>query len=158
MDDELKIGEFARGLGVNAKTVRYYESLGLLEAPERNAAGYRLYSSRDEERLRFILGAKALGLELSEIREVVTAWAGGVRPCGRVSQLLDRKLGELNHRITELQRFRDELTTYKARVDASNSATEVPCAHVHGVTEGKWSSPLPEAGLGLGLKDKSHPA
>jgi DNA-binding transcriptional MerR regulator len=139
----MKIGEFARRLGISAKTVRYYEELGLLQAAERNAAGYRLYSEADADRLRFVLGAKALGLSLGDIREIVDAWADGSRPCGHVSRLLGQKLTELDRRIAELTRFRDDLASYKARVDAEGSDVDVPCAHIQGVEEGRWAASLP---------------
>jgi DNA-binding transcriptional MerR regulator len=143
MDQGFKIGEFAQRLGINAKTVRYYEELGLLAAPQRNASGYRLYTLADEDRLRFVLGAKALGLSLAEIGEIVAAWAGGSQPCGHVSRLLSQKLQELDHRIAELTRFRDDLAAYKARVDLEGESDDVPCKHVKGVEEGRWAVPLP---------------
>jgi MerR family copper efflux transcriptional regulator len=144
MEHGLKIGECAQRLGVSAKTIRYYEEVGLLGAPVRNASGYRLYSPQDEERLRFVLGAKALGLGLSDIRDIVDAWASGTQPCGHVSQLLNKKLEELDRRIGELQRFRDELGAYKARVDAQGTADDVPCAHIKGVADGQWNTALPD--------------
>jgi DNA-binding transcriptional MerR regulator len=144
MLDGEKIGEFARRLGLNAKTLRYYEELGLLPVPQRTASGYRLYAAPDEERLRFVLGAKALGLSLSEIREIVEAWSEGSRPCAHVSRLLAQKVDELDHRIAELQRFRNELVAYKERVDAQEVDDDVPCAHIQGVEEGHWHTALPD--------------
>ncbi|MDB5096100.1 MAG: transcriptional regulator, MerR family [Cyanobacteria bacterium RYN_339] len=141
---ELKIGELAGRLGINAKTVRYYEELGLLPAARRNEAGYRQYGEADEERLRFVLGAKALGLGLADIREIVAAWAEGARPCGHVARLLEQKLADLDQRIVELTRFRDDLAAYKARVDAEVVGEDVPCAHIQGVKTGAWTAALPD--------------
>lgn len=143
MSGGVKIGELAQRLGVNAKTIRYYEELGLLQAPERNASGYRLYGAADEERMRFILGAKAFGLSLADIREILEAWAGGARPCGHVQALLTEKLADLDRRIAELTRFRDELAAYKRRVDEQEAPNDVPCPHIQGVMEGRWIMPLP---------------
>ena len=56
----LRIGGLAAELGINPKTIRYYEEIGLLAAPARSPAGYRLYSAADGERLRFIAKAKAI--------------------------------------------------------------------------------------------------
>lgn len=54
----LKIGELAKRLGLNVRTIRYYESISLLAKPARTEGGYRLYSEADAEKLRFILQAK----------------------------------------------------------------------------------------------------
>jgi hypothetical protein len=65
MDDaRMYIGRFAQQAGTTAKTVRYYEEPGLLAGAARSETGYRLYGAADLERLRFVLGAKALGLTL----------------------------------------------------------------------------------------------
>lgn len=135
------IGEIATRLGVSAKAIRHYESLGLLGTPRRTDAGYRVYGEDDEARLRFVLGAKALGLALAEIKEIVGVWGAGERPCGQVSRLLDEKLAGLDRRIEELTRFRDELRAYKAQVDAAGAASDVPCGHVDGVAQGRWVPP-----------------
>lgn len=144
MTKSLFIGDLAKQVGLNAKTIRYYEGLGLLGAPERTESGYRTYGPGDADRLRFIQGAKALGLSLAEIKDVLGAWAGGERPCAHVSQRLDEKLDELDRRIEELTAFRDRLRAYKAEVDAAHDDS-TPCAHVAGVAEGRFTTPLPEA-------------
>ncbi len=72
-----QIAELAQQTGFTPATLRYYEQVGLLEAPERSQAGYRLYSQHDVERVRFIGRAKRLGLSLEEIRSLVGVWAGG---------------------------------------------------------------------------------
>lgn len=143
---DLFIGDLARRLGVSAKAIRHYESLGLLGEPRRSEAGYRLYGESDEARLRFVLAAKALGLTLAEIRDIVGVWDGGDRPCGHVSRILEEKLVALDKRIAEFTRFRDELRAYKAQVDAAQVDGDVPCRHVDGVARGRWTPPpAPEA-------------
>lgn len=143
------IGELARRAGLNAKTVRYYESIGLLGEPVRTGAGYRTYADEDLERLRFIQSAKLLGLTLTEIKDVLETWASGTAPCSKVAQLLDDKLVELDRRIEQMTIFRDELRAYKARVDANGGPSSVPCRHIHGVAEGQWkpSGPVPDQPL-----------
>lgn len=125
MEEGLLIGEIAKRVGVTTKTIRYYESMGLLGEARRTDSGYRVYSDQDLDRVRFIQGAKALGLSLSEIKDIVGIWAGGVRPCGHVSQLIDDKLADLDRRIDALIRFRDELRQYKAQIDTSPAAGDV---------------------------------
>lgn len=138
------IGDLAKQVGMNPKTIRYYEDLGLLGAPERTESGYRLYGEPDLERLRFIQGAKVLGLTLAEVKEIIGVWSSGEAPCSRVSRVLDDKLEELDRRIAELTRFRDELRRYKGRVDAGGPNAEVPCAHIAGAAEGRFDTAVPE--------------
>ena len=63
-DSRLKIGELARQTGLSIKTIRYYESRGLLEQTPRTEGGYRLYGPEEVARLRFVQRAKLLGLTL----------------------------------------------------------------------------------------------
>lgn len=79
----MRIGELAAELGLNPKTIRYYEEIGLLPEPRRTQAGYRLYDAADRERLRFILKAKAVGLTLEEIKLVLDVRSNGQPPCAQ---------------------------------------------------------------------------
>lgn len=144
MPQGLYIGELAKRVGTNPKTIRYYEGLGLLSNPERTESGYRLYAESDVERLRFILSAKALGLTLHEIKEIVDLWARGTAPCGHVSHLLEEKLTMLDAKIQELTAFRDELRSYKDGIDALGPQPGVACAHIAGVSAGQWHPSLSE--------------
>ena len=72
------IGKVSRSSGVPAKTIRFYESRGVLRAPRRTAAGYRLYSEDDVEQLRFVRRARGLGLS-SEQPKALTATLNGAR-------------------------------------------------------------------------------
>lgn len=106
----LKIGELARRLGLNVRTLRYYERIGLLTPSARTEAGYRLYTEADEQVLRFVLQAKRLGFSLDEIREMVERSRRG-SPCGYVRETLGRHQEALDARIAELQQLRAELAT-----------------------------------------------
>ena len=72
----LTVGQLTHATGVPAKTIRYYEQVGVLPAPRRSATGYRQYTQRDVHRLLFIRRARALGLSLSSI-EAFSAELGG---------------------------------------------------------------------------------
>lgn len=146
------IGDVAKQVGMTPKTIRYYEGLGLLSEPERTESGYRLYSDKDLERLQFIKGGKALGLSLSEIREILDAWNQGDSPCGHVSTLLDSKIQDLDRRIAEMTAFRDHLRAYKADVDARPPSPSMPCRHIAGALSGEWSEELPEHGPFTGTR------
>lgn len=78
----LRISEIAESVGVSSDTIRYYEREGLLPAPARSVSGYRQYDQGIIDRLRFIKGAQAFGLRLSEIGELLEIQDKGACPCG----------------------------------------------------------------------------
>jgi len=101
-------------VGFSSRTVRYYDRIGLVTPSTRSQAGYRLYDAEDEGKLRFVRQAKALGLSLQEIRELIAAAESG--SCGQVVPELDRllhdKVDEIDQRIVQLQAFRQRLVDY----------------------------------------------
>jgi DNA-binding transcriptional MerR regulator len=111
---QLRIGQLAGTLGLNPKTIRYYEEIGLLPQPRRTPSGYRAYDAADLERLRFIAKAKAIGLTLDEIGEILALRREGERPCQHVLELVDRKLEGVEQQIRALEDFRQELLTLRA--------------------------------------------
>lgn len=113
----MRIGTLASQAGVNPKTIRYYESIGLLPQPERTDTGYRTYTEYDTDRLSFIKSAQRLGLRLDEIREILALRDQGERPCDYVRATLRRQVSQINQHIADLRRLRDELTTLDARAD-----------------------------------------
>jgi len=104
---ELKIGELAQRAGVNVDTVRYYERSGLLPAPARRPSGYRAYDADTVRRLRFIRRAKGLGFTLGEIEALLAISAQ--RDVRAVKRATQRKLADVEQRLTELRRVRDAL-------------------------------------------------
>lgn len=107
--DTVKIGELGQQAGVSSKTVRYYESIGLLDEPMRTSAGYRDYDEGALERLRFIRSAQATGLSLAEIASVLELKGTGERSCAHTTALLERHLVELEAQISRLRRARTSL-------------------------------------------------
>src|SRR5215208_4582891 len=102
----MRIGRLAAALGLNPKTIRYYEEIGLLPAPVRSPAGYRQYSAADRERLRFIAKAKAIGFTLREIGEILARRDEGMEPCPYVGELLDHKLAAVETQLQLLSEMR----------------------------------------------------
>ncbi|MHB1536483.1 MAG: heavy metal-responsive transcriptional regulator [Acidimicrobiales bacterium] len=113
----MRIGEAADAVGVNPKTIRYYEDIGLLPEPERTASGYRDYTSVEVERLVFVKTAQRLGFTLAEVGEILAFREQGQRPCTYVLGVLERQVGDLDRRISELQHLRAELVDLKAQAD-----------------------------------------
>ena len=126
----MRIGELAADLGLNPKTIRYYEELDLLPAPIRTAAGYRLYGAADYERLRFIAKAKAIGFTLREIREILALRDGGDEPCPHLGPLLDRKLAAVNMHLRLLMEMRAELVALQAEMAVTACSSTPICGPI----------------------------
>jgi len=105
----LTVTSIAHAAGVSPHTIRYYERLGLLPVPARSDNGYRLYDPALVDRLRFIRGAKRVGLRLQEIGELLDIMDRGQCPCGHTDALLRLRLSEIRDEIAELTGVRDEL-------------------------------------------------
>ncbi len=131
-----RIGEVAEASGVSVEALRFYERRGLLGRPARTAAGYRLYDESTLERLAFIKRAQAIGFSLDEITEILSMRGRGEIPCVEVRAAARRKLSELDERLRELRRYRNELARTLVEWDARGSDAGQFCgliehAHVH---------------------------
>ena len=111
MDGQITVGILAIKTGIPPKTIRYYESIGLIPPPPRTTSRYRVYSDKDVRRLELIRRAKFLNLSLSQIGELVQ-WAAG-DPWnafqGHLLGLMTTKLKEVDGRIQDLTLLRGEL-------------------------------------------------
>lgn len=121
------IGETAERSGFSASALRYYEGIGLVEAPSRTAAGYRLYDDDTLARLSFIARAKQLACSLEDITDLVGIWDG--QRCGPVQRrfhdLVTDKLVETQRQIAELTALADQLR--HAALQLSGPAVDGPC-------------------------------
>lgn len=106
----MRIGEVARRSGVPVKTIRYYEDIGVLDAPPRTSSGYRDYGDSVLDRLAFVRSAQTVGLTLGEIREIVAFRARDEPPCAHVTKLIAQRSSDLSRRIAELEAMKAELT------------------------------------------------
>lgn len=113
---QLWIGELARESGVPARTLRFYEALGLLAPPGRTSSGYRVYGPQAIERLRFITRAKKLGLKLRDIGTILAISDRGRAPCEHMLALVDRDVSRLDDQIESLIHLRGELTSLRERL------------------------------------------
>ena len=115
----MEIGEICQQTGLSARTVRYYEELGLLPGVRRRAGGRRVYRADELQRLRFIQRLKTLGLSLAQIADLnaVYAIAGSTgQMLGSLDELLARRLQELDERIAELSGLRGDIESYRDHV------------------------------------------
>ena len=116
-DPALAIGELAARAGMTRDALRYYERLGLIAPLRRTSGGFRVYAPDVIERLRFIKEAQLHGMTLAEIRDLLRLDAGRGNQCRQVQQLLQRKLTDLDSRVTQLQEFRRTLKGYLAQCE-----------------------------------------
>jgi len=107
----LRVAELASAVDVSPDTIRYYEREGLLPAPERSPAGYRLYDRATVERLRFIQGCQRLGLRLREIGDLLAIRDTGSCPCEPAADLLHRRLAEVDAEMARLASLREQIVT-----------------------------------------------
>jgi len=105
----MEIRKFANETGVSAKTIRYYEEIGLLPSPARKPNGYRVYSVTDVERLRLVAGARRIDLPIAEIQEILDMRDRKEPPCGRLLEIIAQKREEIRVRIEQLKQMDAEL-------------------------------------------------
>lgn len=111
----LKIGQLAEKTDVAVPTIRYYESLGLLEPAQRSESGYRYYEPDAIKRVQFIKKAQSLQFSLSEIQQVLEVRHQGSRPCPLVRDLLNQKISDLEEQIYQMTALKAELEVYRNR-------------------------------------------
>lgn len=105
----MNIGRAAKLSGVNAKTIRYYESIGLIPAAQRSDNGYRDYDVKDVETLRFIKRARNLGFSVNDVGNLLSLWHDTTRASGAVKAVAMKHVEQVEERIHELQSIRDTL-------------------------------------------------
>jgi DNA-binding transcriptional MerR regulator len=122
---------------VGADTIRFYEKSGLLLAPARTPAGYRIYEASVVDRLRFIQGAQRLGLKLRDIKDLLAIRDTGVCPCEPAEELLRRRLAELDAEMARLAALREQMVAMIGALPSQNCPPPLP---------GTWCPPENERG------------
>ena len=144
----MTIGEVARRSGFTIKALRFYERQGLLPPTGRSAGRYRLYCETDLHRLEFIRGAKALGLALNAIRELVVAAREQARGMARpqLLRVLEERIAQIGQQISMLTHLQKELVRRRRAVaqqlrPASSARGYCTCLHARGrVVRGRWKT------------------
>lgn len=119
MRQALSISALAKSAGVTAKTLRYWEGIGLLPRANRTHTGYRVFAPDAVRYINFILKAKTVGLTLSEMKKVIEVAHDGGNPCPEVMQWLDDKDKALERQIHSLRTLRQRLRRFR-RLCSSN--------------------------------------
>lgn len=106
----MQIGDLSQHTGVNIETIRYYERVGVLPTPTRQANGRRSYTEADARRLGFIRHARELGFDLADVRALLALQEHPEASCEDASRLAAAQLAEVESRISRLLSLREELS------------------------------------------------
>jgi MerR family mercuric resistance operon transcriptional regulator len=104
----LTIGKLAKSCNINVETIRYYQRIGLIRIPE-STQSYRYYNQQDLETLSFIQKAKDAGLQLNEIKELLTL---NLEDRIQVQHVIEQRLNKIDERIQELVGLKQRLSTW----------------------------------------------
>ncbi len=124
--DKLTIGKLAKLTGVNIETIRYYERRGLMPEPPRTPSGYRLYSSYDITRIRFIRQAQGLGFTLNEISELLSLRVDPNMSCAEVKARTRQKIKEIDAKIGALKEMKKALSFLEQRCSGIGPTSHCP--------------------------------
>jgi MerR family mercuric resistance operon transcriptional regulator len=123
--DSFLIGNLSKQSGVNIETIRYYEKIGVMPAPGRNAGGFRIYEPDHLKRLSFVRRGRQLGFSLDEIRSLLRLVDGHGYTCAEVHALMLSHLAEIRRKIRDLRRLQRAMAEMAARC-SGESVPECP--------------------------------
>jgi MerR family Zn(II)-responsive transcriptional regulator of zntA len=112
----LTIGRLGSLAGLEPKTLRYYDRVGLVQPASRTPTGYRLYTAEAVDRLHFIASAKTLGMSLADIRRILAVRDEGAAPCQHVMKIVARNLTKVEEQIAQLDRLKGDLHRLQRRL------------------------------------------
>jgi Cu(I)-responsive transcriptional regulator len=127
----MNIGTAARKSGLPAKTIRYYEDIGLI-APDRAGNGYRDYSSRDVHMLGFVQHARGLGFSVAECRQLLALYRDTGRASADVKALTVAKIAEIDRKLKDLTALRNTLSHLAAHCHGDDRPD---CPILEGIAE-----------------------
>jgi Cu(I)-responsive transcriptional regulator len=104
----MNIGDVSNRAGLPAKTIRYYEEIGLIR-PARDGNGYRSFSEQDVHKLAFLGRARALGFSIEDCRTLLALYEDQGRESAQVKEVAQDHLSQIDHKISQLQNMRDTL-------------------------------------------------
>lgn len=111
----MNIGQAAEKAGVSAKSIRYYESVGLIARASRRDNNYRDYGEQEIAELRFIHRARSLGFSVKEVGDLLALWRDRKRTSQQVREVAQRHIDDIERKIAELQSMRATLNTLVAK-------------------------------------------
>jgi len=118
----VKISDVAKQTGLNAKTIRYYERIALVDRPPRLENGYREYADQHVRQLWFLRHARQFGFSIDECRELLSLWANPNRRSAEVHSLLSDKVRDIEKHIRELREMKKILTELLEKCPGDDSS------------------------------------
>lgn len=128
----MKIGEVCGHASIPVETIRYYEKIGLLLKPERDASDYRVYGNAHLNRLLFIKRCRNLDMTQDEIRELIRLSENPEADCHEVDALLARHLSHVRDRLNELANL--ETALQQLQQACSKTGTVEQCGIMGGLS------------------------
>jgi len=128
----MNIGEASDRSGLPAKTIRYYEDIGLVR-PERGGNGYRDYDLSDVHKLRFLQRSRGLGFSVEECRQLLALYEDKSRASADVKDIAQTKLTEIDQKIREMMELR---RTLEHLVHACHGNDRPDCPILDGLSDG----------------------
>lgn len=116
----MKIGQAAAQSGLPAKTLRYYDAIGLIRPSERSETGYRLYNDQDVHLLRFVQRARSLGFTVEECRDLLDLYRDRRRTSADVQALAQARIVDIGRRLGQLRAIRESLEQLVARCQSDD--------------------------------------
>ena len=104
----MNIGEVSKRAELPAKTIRYYEEIGLV-TPPRDANGYRAFRETDVHKLAFLARARALGFPIEDCRALLQLYEDDQRSSSEVKRIAKGHLDQIETKIADLQEMRETL-------------------------------------------------
>lgn len=126
----LTIGKLAAFSGVNLETIRYYERIGLMPAPDRTDGGHRVYEDVHRRRLSFVRRARELGFTIEEIRALLDLAQPQRRSCEEVRKIAAAHLEDVRAKIADLTRLERMLAETVGRCTGRGAAPACPVLDV----------------------------
>lgn len=120
----MRIGELAHRSDCDVETVRFYEREGLIEAPPREANGYRSYSVTHLVELNFIRHCRSLGMGLPEVRTLRSFQAKPELACERINLLIDGQIERIHSQVESLRQLEQQLHTLRDTCHANQKTSE----------------------------------
>jgi len=150
----MKIGELAERSRVTAKTIRYYEGIGLVPEPGRTSSNYRDYGEDAVERLRFIRDSQVAGLSLAEVGSILEMKDAGQSTCSHTQDLVQRHIDEIDQQMAALRQNRKamiELADAAGSMDPGGCSDPQRCQVISGYADDAHAAHFPRKRRSLAL-------
>ncbi|MFY9316079.1 MAG: Cd(II)/Pb(II)-responsive transcriptional regulator [Burkholderiales bacterium] len=120
----MRIGELAEQAGVDVQTVRYYEKEGLIEAPSRNASGYRNYGPSHLERMQFVRHCRSLDIPLADVKRLIALSGDKGVSCDEVNAMVRAHLDRIRTKRTALELLEKQLSNLNSQCESGHRVAD----------------------------------